>query len=501
MTEAYNAVSVAVDQVHSHSETSMSSDASKVGSSGQTFTVPCSVAPVDLDSDTAADVSQGDSASQDPPTEIKATSAEKSTDPNSKQPSAPYRVFHKYIAQSKTKPVEFWVTNDYKVYKQIGNGSYGVVVKAQHLPSKRTVAIKQITLPARITSRIPHVLSDFDIVASRTLREIRIVRFLQHQLTLEGVTMENFIALKDILQLRSRNVERIYTVHQLMSSDLHTVLRNPRQGLTDDHVQYILYSLLRAVNYLHSAGIAHRDIKPQNILVNDSCDTVICDFGLAREISDDDMTVYVETRWYRAPELIMGLQAYDEKVDIWSLGCVMAEMMMDAGHRKPLWRGSNAKDQLDQILCTLGVPSEARVGDLGTPSARAYLAKMRAMDYIPTSSQLARRLSPGANPMALDLLSQLLSFVPSERPSAADCLTHPFFEGLHDTGDEPRCSAAYTDPELDSLLSTEITSFARSRGLQEMLYEEMLRFHPELIGVNPPEDAPPKESGIDSLMI
>eukprot|EP00760_Papus_ankaliazontas_P022828 PhM_4_TR19036/c0_g1_i1/m.63268 len=400
----------------------------------------------------------------------------------------PYLATSTYQAEVKGKPVEFVVTSDYTITKQIGNGSYGIVcaAKSKNSPNDADVAVKQIRMPAICLPRHPHPLSDFEIVASRTIREIRIVKFLSERIAAENIALDNFIEVRDVLQMRQKTpVTMIYTVTQLMSSDLHTVLRNTRQILGDEHIQYMLYNILRALNYLHSAGVAHRDIKPQNILVNDQCDTVLCDFGLAREVSDDDMTVYVETRWYRAPELIMGMPSYDEKVDIWSLGCVLAEMLMPPESRVPLWRGQNAKNQLDMILCTLGCPTEEEIGKLGTDSARKYVGKMRLMDYIPKSSELARRFPSHTNPEALDLLGKMLTFLPSRRWTAEALMKHPYFKDQYDPADVVRCGTKYDDHAFDFVYDKTVSSDVRSQRLQEMLYDEMLAFHPELKGVEP----------------
>jgi len=164
-------------------------------------------------------------------------------------------------------------------------------------------------------------------------------------------------------------------------------------------------------------------------------------------------------------------------------------MLMPVGQRNPLWRGSNAKDQLDLILCTLGIPSQAAIGALGTKSARTYVEKMRAMDYVPKVSELAKRLPASTDPKALDLLNKMLAFLPEERLSAEQCLAHPYLEGHHEESDEPKCSVKYVDDQLDFVYDTTMTSRDRSQKLKGMLYEEMLRFHPELVGVQPvPEE-------------
>jgi serine/threonine protein kinase len=330
-----------------------------------------------------------------------------------------------------------------------------------------------------MTPSVGGLMTVFDVWASRTLREIRIVLFLEKCIKHEGVCMDTFIAINDIIQMRSRDVEAVYTITQLMKMDMSTLLRSPQNDLRGVPATYMTYYLLRSLKYLHSAGIAHRDIKPQNILVNDDCEVVLGDFGLAREISDGEMTAYVVTRWYRAPELIMGLRTYDEKVDIWSLGCVMAEMLMPPTARSPLFRGENVKHQLDLILETLGVPSDEAMTNMGIDAmATLYIATLR--ESCPKESQLPHKFDGSMSPDAIDLLSKMLAFVPGERYSAAQCLAHPYFTGMHDPTDEPTCQSKYSDHDCDFVYDPEITTEDRGRRLKEMLYDEMLRFHPKM---------------------
>ena len=131
-----------------------------------------------------------------------------------------------------------------------------------------------------------------------------------------------------------------------MEADMSKLIHS-KQALSDQHYSYFMYQLLRGLLFLHSANIIHRDIKPQNLLVNVNCDLKICDFGLARGINqkeneelDTKMTVYVVTRWYRAPEVVLRGKDYDERLDIWSVGCVFAEMI----GREPLFPGKNYLD-------------------------------------------------------------------------------------------------------------------------------------------------------------
>nr|CAH7765458.1 unnamed protein product [Callosobruchus chinensis] len=131
---------------------------------------------------------------------------------------------------------------------------------------------------------------------------------------------ENVIGLLDVFYPK----HDIYLVTHLMGADLNNIIRT--QKLTDDHVQFLVYQILRGLKYIHSAGIIHRDLKPSNIAVNEDCELKILDFGLARP-TENEMTGYVATRWYRAPEIMLNWMHYNQTVDIWSVGCIMAELL------------------------------------------------------------------------------------------------------------------------------------------------------------------------------
>jgi mitogen-activated protein kinase 7 len=129
-----------------------------------------------------------------------------------------------------------------------------------------------------------------------------------------------------------------------MEADLHQIIRSG-QPLTDAHFQYFVYQICRGLKYIHSANVLHRDLKPGNLLVNADCELKICDFGLARGYSSSPegnigfMTEYVATRWYRAPEIMLSFQKYTKAIDMWSVGCIFAEML---GGR-PLFKGRDCK--------------------------------------------------------------------------------------------------------------------------------------------------------------
>jgi len=215
----------------------------------------------------------------------------------------------------------FKLHNDFQLNKFVGVGAYGVVCSARHTASGANVAIKRITdLFQRVSD------------TKRTLREIMLLRHFNH---------DNVLQLRNVLVVGDRhNFSEIYLVTDLMDTDLHKII-NSNQGLSEDHIQFFLYQILRGLKYLHSANVIHRDLKPSNLLINQDCLIKICDFGMARCSAEGNgeigMTEYVATRWYRAPEVILSWKRYTQSIDIWSVGCIFAELM----GRKPLFKGIN----------------------------------------------------------------------------------------------------------------------------------------------------------------
>lgn len=198
--------------------------------------------------------------------------------------------------------------------------------------------------------------------AKRIVREIKLLQFFQH---------ENIISLIDILKPESRTgYNDIYIITELMETDLHRVIYS-RQELTEEHIQYFMYQTLRGLLYIHSANVMHRDLKPSNILVNKNCDLKICDLGLARgfDVEDENKTEYVVTRWYRAPEVILQASEYTKAIDIWSAGCIFAELL----GRTPLFPGKDYLEQIQRIIAVLGTPSGEEMRYITNEGAIKYI--------------------------------------------------------------------------------------------------------------------------------
>jgi serine/threonine protein kinase len=344
----------------------------------------------------------------------------------------------------------FDVDERYSLLKPVGHGAYGIVCAALDKKTNKKVAIKKIgNLFGHLTD------------TKRTLREIKLLTHCNH---------ENVISITDIMRpIKPGTFNEVYLVEDLMDTDLHQIIGSP-QALSDDHFQYFLYQLLRGLKYLHSAEVLHRDLKPSNLLVNSNCDLKICDLGLARvSVVETDheafMTEYVATRWYRAPEIMLSWKEYTKAVDMWSVGCIMAEML----GRKPLFPGKNSIHQINCLLDVLGTPSEDDIKNIRREKAREYIRQLPKKRKVPW-----RVLFPNAKSDALDLLEKMLTFNPEKRITVEEALKHPYLAALHDPTDEPSCSSKFNfDFENEEL--------TRER-LEVLITDEVARFRPEILG-------------------
>jgi mitogen-activated protein kinase 1/3 len=402
---------------------------------------------------------------------------------------------------------EFIVDERYEYIKQIGVGAYGVVISCYDKKTNRNVAIK----------KVGNAFEDL-IDAKRIVREIKLLRYFKH---------DNIVSLIDIQKPPGRTgFEDIYIITDLMETDLHRVIYS-RQELTDDHIQYFIYQILRGVVYMHSANIIHRDLKPANILANKNCDLKICDLGLGRaevyeydemelrekqnktkkkpkkkkktedkdkkdkkdkdnkdkkdkkdkdknkdnkdkdnveeeEEEEPDLTEYVITRWYRAPEVILCPSHYSKAVDIWSVGCIFAELL----GRQPLFPGDHYLDQIQKIVAVTGTPKMEDLDFIKKKEAKEFFLKLVKRTKLTWSS-----LFPNANPIALDLLEKMLTFNPKKRYTVDQCLSHPYFEGLHDPEQEPTAESNFD-------FSFDKESLTKEK-LRSMIYEQSLHFHEE----------------------
>jgi len=335
---------------------------------------------------------------------------------------------------------EWEVPQRYQMLTPVGSGAYGQVCSAVDTKMHVKVAIKKLARPFQSA-----------VHAKRTYRELRMLKHMNH---------ENVIGLLDVFHPSTSldDFQQIYLVTHLMGADLNNIVRT--QKLSDDHVQFLVYQILRGLKYIHSAGIIHRDLKPSNIAVNEDCELKILDFGLARP-TENEMTGYVATRWYRAPEIMLNWMHYNQTVDIWSVGCIMAELLTG----RTLFPGTDHIHQLNLIMEILGTPHEEFMQKISSESARSYiqsLPPLRKKDF--------KDVFKGANPLAIDLLEKMLELDADKRITAEEALAHKYLAQYADPSDEP-VSAPYDESFEDMDLPVE--------KWKELVYREVIGFVPQ----------------------
>eukprot|EP00928_Gymnodinium_smaydae_P072057 TRINITY_DN55494_c0_g1_i1.p1 TRINITY_DN55494_c0_g1~~TRINITY_DN55494_c0_g1_i1.p1 ORF type:complete len:406 (-),score=87.28 TRINITY_DN55494_c0_g1_i1:109-1326(-) len=346
---------------------------------------------------------------------------------------------------------KFEAPKRFTVLEPVGQGAYGVVCSAQDEEQVgEAVAIK------KVENAFEHLT-----FAKRTLRELKILRHLRHE-NLIDVRMVYLPGEKD-------KFEDIYIISELMETDLASVLKSP-QMLSDDHCQFFFYQIVRGLKYIHSAEVIHRDLKPRNLLVNSNCDLKICDYGLARVRYPNEsfmtcpMTEYVCTRWYRAPEVLSSWQNFGKPIDMWSVGCIFAEML----RRKPLFPGKNTQHQLQLIIGALGAPEKDVMSRIPNDKCRKFIESLPNTPNRPTFKDTF----PQASPEAVDILNLTLCFSPERRMTAQQTLEHAYLAILHSADDEP------------SRTPLDIVDFEFERrkvdmeALREEIFLEALRYNP-----------------------
>ncbi|CAL8405348.1 unnamed protein product [Arctogadus glacialis] len=337
------------------------------------------------------------------------------------------------------------VPERFRDLKQVGTGAYGTVCSALDRRSGLKVAIKKLHRPFQSK-----------LFAKRAYRELRLLKHMKH---------ENVIGLLDVFtsEIILDRFRDFYLVMPFMGTDLGKLMR--LEKLTEERVQFLVYQMLKGLKYIHSAGIIHRDLKPGNLAVNPDCELKILDFGLARQ-ADTEMTGYVVTRWYRAPEVILNWMHYTQTVDIWSVGCIMAEMLLG----KPLFKGNDHLDQLKEIMKVTGTPAADFVVKLQSQDAKNYI---RSLPTIPKRDM--HTIFSKASSNAVGMLERMLLLDPEARVSAAEALATPFVSEFREPEEETEAlpydhSMDNTDLPVDQWKRhtfTEILTFSPLRDSKE----------------------------------
>ena len=286
----------------------------------------------------------------------------------------------------------------YQKLEKIGEGTYGVVYKSRDKQTGDTIALKKIRLE-----------DDNEGVPSTAIREISLLKSLNHP---------NVVRLRDVVH----DETKLYLIFEYLDQDLKKYMNTVGTGLPPHTVKSFMYQMLSALVFCHTHRVLHRDLKPQNILIDKQGSLRLADFGLARAfgLPIKTYTHEVVTLWYRAPEILLGGRQYSTPVDIWSVGCIFAEM----AQKRPLFMGDSEIDQLFKIFKVLGTPNEDTFpGVSALPDFKPTFPKWR--------SQSLERLVPNLCSNGIDLLAQMVCYDPAKRISARAALNHPYFHDFN----------------------------------------------------------------------
>lgn len=308
-----------------------------------------------------------------------------------------------------SEEIEKHVARKFEITLRLGKGAYGIVWKVVEKRTRNVVALKKCFDAFRNATD-----------AQRTFREIMYLQALSGH--------ENIIRLQHVI--KAENDRDIYLTFDHMETDLHAVIR--AGILADIHKKYIIWQVAKAVKYLHSADLLHRDIKPSNILLNSDCHVKICDFGLCRSVTETGgptpvLTDYVATRWYRAPEILLGSTRYTKGVDIWAIGTILGEMV----NGKPAFPGSSTMNQIEKIVEAIGMPTKADIDAIRSPYAATMLETLPGMNH-----RTINETFPTASSEAVDVMRTCFYFNPDLRPNAEELLRHVYLAEFHNEDEE-----------------------------------------------------------------
>uniref|UniRef100_A0A8R1I8S4 mitogen-activated protein kinase n=1 Tax=Caenorhabditis japonica TaxID=281687 RepID=A0A8R1I8S4_CAEJA len=307
----------------------------------------------------------------------------------------------------------------------LGGGSFGNVVKTSAVcrdGMRRWVAIKKMREPF------------YDpLHARRIFREIKLLQLMRH---------DNIICALDIYTPDEENDFRdVYVVTEFAGRSLYRILKQQRdygrRVLTEEHIKFIIYQIIRALKYIHSANIIHRDLKPGNIALTDDCDLMVLDFGLARSLENKDtsLTQYVQTRWYRSPEVIYWkIDSYTNLADMWSVGCIAAELLTG----DPLFPGDDVNAQYQKITQLCGSPDEELLQKIENDNSSAMKAVIQS--YPSHERRDFREVFADHHPSDdfIDLIEKLLVLDPEKRITVEEAIQHPYLADFSLPDDEPR---------------------------------------------------------------
>lgn len=339
---------------------------------------------------------------------------------------------------------------------QVGEGTYGSVYKAKDRLTNELVAMKKI--------RMTNEKEGFPITA---IREIKLLRDMEH---------ENVVKLKEVVSSKETKENRgkgsVYIVFEFMDHDLMGLMDTANMQFKIDQIKCFTKQLLAGMHYCHKRGIMHRDIKGSNLLINNAGILKLGDFGLSRTFNEKDIqyryTNRVVTLWYRPPELLLGAVVYGPAIDMWGVGCIMAELLM----RGPLFPGKNDKDQMDKVFELCGTPND----DIWPGcSALPYYNLVQKPEKERLPDRLVHKFAQKQlDEKAVDLLRKLLTMDPAKRISAGEALDHDWF--WHDPMPcDPSCLPMY--PSSHEFVTKKRRQESKSNS--QMVQPDPKRHHPD----------------------
>ncbi|QCD81846.1 male germ cell-associated kinase [Vigna unguiculata] len=297
------------------------------------------------------------------------------------------------LVSSETSAACLGNTYEYKLIKEVGDGTFGSVWRAINKQTGEVVAIKKMKKKY------------YSWEECVNLREVKSLRKMNHP---------NIVKLKEVI----RECDTLCLVFEYMEYNLYQQMKNREKLFSENDVRNWCFQVFQGLAYMHQRGYFHRDLKPENLLVTKDV-IKIADFGLAREISSQPpYTEYVSTRWYRAPEVLLQSHLYGSKVDMWAMGAIMAELFT----LRPLFPGTSEADEIYKICSVIGSPTTESWAD-GLKLARDINYQFPQHAGVHLSA-----LIPSRSDGAISLVSSLCSWDPCKRPTASEALQHPFFQ-------------------------------------------------------------------------
>lgn len=394
------------------------------------------------------------------------------------------QVVNKPVNRNVYPDLKFSVNNRYTILKILGKGSYGLVCAARdNHTGNQQIAIKKIV---NIFNR--------EILLKRSLRELKFMDWFKGH--------KNIVNLINVELILNDSFEGLYCYQDLIEYDLAKIIHS-NVPFTEFHIKFFIYQIFCGLKFIHSANVIHRDLKPGNILCTLNGCLKICDFGLARGLNNltnsynknnnnnnnntgtasnnqsdffnytnQHITNYVATRWYRAPELILSNKIYGKSIDIWAVGCILAEFY----YRKPIFMGKDSMDQIDQIIKLLNLPPKYLLLSFSSIRSWNLINGSHKCNYMncTNSNETNERtnwksICPHASTEAIHLIKNLLKWDPNDRYNIEDCLEHTFVQSVRKFDDEP----VHPLGEFDANYENELDSMGK---LKNYLIKEVETF-------------------------